>query len=92
METIYIVTLLVCLPLIGMGLRRARIAALQALRLGRTTELDEAMADSVRPVLRGHRDDPRAHRRLLLGFPAFLTRILRIYTPNHRRDEAAAIR
>ena len=46
-ETIYIVTLLVCLPLIGMGLRRARIAALQALRLGRTTELDEAMADSV---------------------------------------------
>jgi uncharacterized membrane protein len=47
-EAIYIVTLLVCLPLVGMGLRRARIASLQALRLKRTTpELEQAMADSV---------------------------------------------
>lgn len=48
LEAMYIVTLLVCLPLIGMGLRRARIAALQAQRLGETTpELEQAMADSV---------------------------------------------
>lgn len=47
-EVIYIVTLLVCLPFVGMGLRRARIAALQARRKGATTpELDQAMADNV---------------------------------------------
>lgn len=47
-EVIYIVTLLVCLPFVGMGLRRARIAALQARRKGKTTpELEQAMADNV---------------------------------------------
>jgi uncharacterized membrane protein len=47
-ELTYIVTLLVCLPFVGMGLRRARIAALQARRKGRSTaELDAVMADTV---------------------------------------------
>ena len=47
-EVIYIITLLVCVPFIGMGLRRARIAALQARRKGKSTpELDQAMADNV---------------------------------------------
>jgi uncharacterized membrane protein len=47
-EVIYIITLLVCLPFVGMGLRRARIAALQARRKGASTpELDQAMADNV---------------------------------------------
>lgn len=47
-ELIYIITLLVCLPFVGMGLRRARIAALQARRKGASTpELDQAMADNV---------------------------------------------
>ena len=47
-EAMYIVTLPVCIPLIGMGLRRARIAALIAERRGKVTaELEEAMADSV---------------------------------------------
>ncbi len=47
-EAMYIVTLLVCIPLIGMGLRRARIAALIAEHRGEVTpELEEAMADSV---------------------------------------------
>lgn len=53
-ETMYIVTLLVCLPLIGMGLRRARIAALMAERRGEVSqELEEAMADSVPLVFGG---------------------------------------
>jgi uncharacterized membrane protein len=47
-EAIYIVSLLVCLPLVGMGLRRARIAALQAQRAGHSTPLlDQAMEDNV---------------------------------------------
>jgi hypothetical protein len=47
-ELIYIVTLLICLPFVGMGLRRARIAALQARRKGRSSpELDAAMSDNV---------------------------------------------
>ncbi|MDO8615504.1 MAG: DUF2269 family protein [Dehalococcoidia bacterium] len=53
-EALYIATLLVCLPLIGMGLRRARLAALQARRAGRTTpELEQAMADNVPLVFSG---------------------------------------
>lgn len=52
-EVVYIVTLLLCLPFIGMGLRRARIAALMAQRRGRTPELDEAMADNVPLVFGG---------------------------------------
>jgi uncharacterized membrane protein len=47
-EVIYIITLLVCLPFVGMGLRRARFAALQARRKGKSTpELEQAMADNV---------------------------------------------
>jgi uncharacterized membrane protein len=47
-EGLYIVTLLVCLPLIGMGLRRARLAALKARRAGRTgPDLEQALADNV---------------------------------------------
>ncbi|MCH7952858.1 MAG: DUF2269 family protein [Chloroflexi bacterium] len=53
-EAMYIVTLLVCIPLMGMGLRRARIASLIAERRGETTaELEEAMADSVPLVFGG---------------------------------------
>ncbi|MCH7483813.1 MAG: DUF2269 family protein [Chloroflexi bacterium] len=53
-EAMYIVTLLVCIPLIGMGLRRARIAALMAERRGKATpEMEEAMADSVPLVFGG---------------------------------------
>lgn len=47
-EGLYIVTLLVCLPLIGMGLRRARLAALKARRAGGPVpELEQALADNV---------------------------------------------
>ena len=53
-EAMYMVTLLVCIPLIGMGLRRARIAALMAERRGEVTpELEEAMADNVPLVFGG---------------------------------------
>ena len=53
-EAMYIVTLLVCIPLMGMGLRRARIASLIAERRGNVTpELEEAMADSVPLVFGG---------------------------------------
>ncbi len=54
LETLYIVTLLVCLPLIGVGLRRARLAALQAHKSGRMTpELEQAMSDNVPLVFGG---------------------------------------
>lgn len=54
LELMYILTLLVCLPLIGMGLRRARLAALKARRAGKSTpELEEAMADNVPLVFGG---------------------------------------
>lgn len=53
-EAMYIVTLLVCIPLVGMGMRRARIAALMAERRGEVTpELEEAMADPVPLVFGG---------------------------------------
>jgi uncharacterized membrane protein len=53
-EAMYVITILVCLPLIGMGLRRARIAALLAERRGNVTqELEEAMADNVPLVFGG---------------------------------------
>jgi len=45
---LYIATLLVCLPLIGMGLRRARVAGLQARKAGSATADQEmAMRDTV---------------------------------------------
>src|SRR5207247_7978964 len=53
LEVLYVVTLLVCLPLIGIGLRRARIAALQGRKTGRPTPQQEAvMADPV-PLIFG---------------------------------------
>jgi uncharacterized membrane protein len=54
LEVLYIVSLLVCLPLIGLGLRRARLAALQAEKAGKVTpELEEALADNVPIVFSG---------------------------------------
>ncbi len=48
LEGLYIVTLFVCVPLIGMGLRRARLAALKARRAGGSVpELEQALADNV---------------------------------------------
>lgn len=48
LEVVYILTMLVCLPFVGMGLRRARIAALAARRAGRVTpELEQVMKDNV---------------------------------------------
>jgi hypothetical protein len=48
LEFVYIITLLVCVPFVGMGLRRARIAALQSVRAGRTNaDLEAAMSDNV---------------------------------------------
>lgn len=54
LELLYVATLLVCLPLTGVGLRRLRVAALKARKTGRSTpELNEAMADSVPLVFSG---------------------------------------
>jgi uncharacterized membrane protein len=54
LEALYIVTLLVCLPLGGIGLRRARLAALRARKAGRSTpELEQAMRESVPLVFGG---------------------------------------
>jgi uncharacterized membrane protein len=54
LEVLYVVTLLVCLPLIGIGLRRARIAALQARKTGRPTpQQEQALADPVPLVFSG---------------------------------------
>lgn len=53
-EALFAVTLLICLPLTGTGIRRARTAALQARRAGKSTpELDAAMSDPVPMVLLG---------------------------------------
>ncbi len=53
-EALYLVSLLVCLPLIGLGLRRARLACLRAEKAGGTTpELEEALADNVPVVFSG---------------------------------------
>ena len=54
LEALYLVSLLVCLPLIGLGLRRARLASLRAEKSGGTTpELEEALADNVPIVFSG---------------------------------------
>ena len=54
LEGLYVATLLVCLPLIGIGLRRARIAALQARKLARPTpQQEQAMGDAVPLVFGG---------------------------------------
>lgn len=53
-EGLYILTILVCLPLIGMGLRRARLAALESRKTGRTTpELEQALGDNAPLVFSG---------------------------------------
>lgn len=49
----YVVAVFICLPLLGMGLRRARLLALQAGKTGRMTpELEHALSDNV-PVVFG---------------------------------------
>lgn len=54
LEVLYIVSLLVCVPLIGLGLRRVRLAALKAEKEGGfTPELEEALADNVPIVFSG---------------------------------------
>lgn len=54
LEALYVFTLLVCLPLTGLGLRRVRLAALKARkRGGAERELDQAMADGVPLVFSG---------------------------------------
>ena len=46
LEALYIATLLACLPLTGIGIRRARLAALQARKAGRaTSQQTQAMSD-----------------------------------------------
>ena len=53
-EALYLVSLLVCLPWIGLGMRRVRLASLQAEKAGGITpELKEALADNVRIVFSG---------------------------------------
>jgi len=50
---LYLFTLFICLPLLGVGLRRARLMALQAAKTGRLTdELRETLDDNV-PVVFG---------------------------------------
>jgi uncharacterized membrane protein len=45
---LYVVATFICLPLLGLGLRRVRLLALQAGKTGRITpELREALADNV---------------------------------------------
>lgn len=45
---LYVVAVFICLPLLGLGLRRARLLALQAAKTGRVTpELEQALADNV---------------------------------------------
>lgn len=44
----YAISVLICLPLLGMGLRRARLLALQSAKTGRVSpELEQALADNV---------------------------------------------
>jgi len=53
-ESLYLVSLLICVPLIGLGLRRARLASLQAEKAGKVTaELREALDDNVPIVFSG---------------------------------------
>lgn len=54
LEALYLVTLLVCLPVVGVGLRRMRVAALKARRTGRVSpDLEEAMSDVAPLVFSG---------------------------------------
>jgi uncharacterized membrane protein len=48
LSALYVCTTFVCLPLLGLGLRRARVASLRAWKSGRMTpELQAALADNV---------------------------------------------
>jgi uncharacterized membrane protein len=54
LELLYLATLLVCVPMLAIGLRRVRLAALQAQKAGRSTpELEEAMSENVSLVFAG---------------------------------------
>lgn len=54
LEILYLIVLLLCLPLMGLGLRRARLLSLQAAKAGHPTpELAEALADRVPLVFGG---------------------------------------
>ena len=45
---VYLLTVFICLPLLGLGLRRARLLSLQAAKTGEITpELEAALADNV---------------------------------------------
>lgn len=45
---LYVVDVFICLPLLGLGLRRARLHALHAAKTGKLTpELEQALADNV---------------------------------------------
>jgi uncharacterized membrane protein len=53
-EALYLISLLVCVPLIGLGLRKVRLASLEAEKAGRITpELEEALSDNVPIVFSG---------------------------------------
>jgi hypothetical protein len=53
LDVVYTLSLVVCIPLVGIGLRRARVAALVAERRGQSApDLDEAMNDTV-PLIFG---------------------------------------
>lgn len=48
LEVLYLVVLLVCVPLLGLGLRRVHLAALASVKRGNATpELEDALADNV---------------------------------------------
>jgi uncharacterized membrane protein len=48
LSILYVVTTFICLPLLGLGLRRARVASLKSWKSGKlTAELQSALADNV---------------------------------------------
>ena len=54
LEILYLIVLLVCVPLLGLGLRRVRLLSLQAAKAGEVTaELEEALSDNVSIVFGG---------------------------------------
>lgn len=54
LEALFVINLLVLLPLVGIGLRGARIAALQSRKAGRRTpELEQVMSENVPLVFTG---------------------------------------
>jgi uncharacterized membrane protein len=53
LEALYIATLLVCLPLTGIGIRRARLAALQARKSGQPTSQQAQTMSDGGPLIAG---------------------------------------